>query len=305
MSNLAVGLVGYGEAASCFASGLNAAGVNDIVVYCHGGRNRPPYSDEFRARVASVGGRTVDTLEALLQNRDVVFSAVLVESAERVGREIARSVRPGQLVVDINASTPRVKNAVAEAVEAAGGSYVDANLMGAVSIYGHGVQLYSSGSGAQRFHDLFTPLGLNIDVAGDEAGVAATVKMLRSVVTKGMEALIVEAMTAAQRAGITQEAFHGICDPMDATTYSDFAIMCIKTDVLHAGRRAVEMKEAIEGLRELSIEPIMTAATARRLRASADLGLRDRFVDSPPKTYEEVLEEYDAVTRERDGPGVS
>jgi hypothetical protein len=123
-------------------------------------------------------------------------------------------------VIDVNASTPRAKRLVAEAVAANGGAYVDANLMGAVSIYGAAVPLYSSGDGAAAFAEVFTPLGFTIELAG----TAAAVKMLRSVVTKGKEALIVEALTAASMAGVRTEALRGICEPMDATRYSKFVV---------------------------------------------------------------------------------
>ena len=287
-----VGFVGYGEAASCFARGLSSSGMERINVFCNGPRNHPPYSEKFLAKLADDGAKPVDSLTALVKSSDIVFSAVLVTNAVEVGMEIAEHVSPTTLVVDINASPPSAKREVGDAVAAKGGLYVDANLMGAVSIYGHGVQLLSSGPGAARLKDDLEPFGLNVDVIGDEVGTSATVKMLRSVVTKGMEALIVEAMTTARLAGVTVEAFRGICEPMDATAYSSFADMCIKTDVLHSGRRAMEMEAALDELRQVGVEPIMTQATVERLKASESLGLRDRFLESPPATYQEVLDAY-------------
>ncbi len=295
-----VGFVGYGEAASYFTRGLSGNGLERILVYCNGSRNRPPYTQAFKDRVVADGAETVDSLDDLVSGSDIVFSAVLVGNAVEVGEAIAAFAGPGTLVVDINASPPSAKKAVGAAVTARGASFVDANLMGAVSIYGHSVQLLSSGDGSAEFADRMGPFGLNVEVIGDEPGTSAMVKMLRSVVTKGMEALIVEAMTTAHLAGITEETFRGICEPMDATTYSSFADMCIKTDVLHAGRRAVEMDAALAELREVGVEPIMTTATVERLRTSERLGLRDRFVDAPPKTYEEVLDAYAAVIRGAD-----
>ena len=183
---------------------------------------------------------------------------------------------------------------VGDAVAAKGGSFVDANLMGAVSIYGAAVPLYCSGDGAARFAELFAPLGFSIELAGPDAGTAAAVKMLRSVVTKGMEALIVEALTAASLAGVRSEALRGICEPMDATRYSQFVDMCVRTDVLHAERRAVEMDGVAEGLREIGLQPIMTEATAARLRTSAGLGLRADFASRQAYSADDVLDAYAA-----------
>ncbi|WP_429029390.1 DUF1932 domain-containing protein [Bradyrhizobium sp. I1.14.4] len=281
---------------------MTGKGVPAPLVFCEGKTNRPPYSEAFRGLAATHGVELADSLQELMARADVVFSAVVVATAVSVGQSIAALVRPGMLVVDVNASTPRAKRLVGNAVSANGGSFVDANLMGAVSIYGAAVPLYCSGDGAERFAALFAPLGFTIEHAGPEAGTAAAVKMLRSVVTKGMEALIVEALTAASLAGVRSEALRGICEPMDATRYSTFVDMCVRTDVLHAERRAVEMDGVAEGLREIGLQPIMTEATAARLRTSARLGLRDDFAARQTYSAADVLDAYAARMADRSHP---
>ncbi|MEN3350823.1 MAG: hypothetical protein V7632_4458 [Bradyrhizobium sp.] len=294
MTHQKIGFVGFGEAAQCFAAHLVGNGAAAPLVFCEGKTNRPPYSDAFRDTAAAHGVELVDSLAALMARADIVFSAVVVATADPVGKAMAALVRPGMLVVDVNASTPRAKRLVGDAVAAKGGAFVDANLMGAVSIYGAAVPLYCSGDGAARFAETFAPLGFTIELAGPQAGTAAAVKMLRSVVTKGMEALIVEALTAASLAGVRSEALRGICEPMDATRYSKFVDMCVRTDVLHAERRAVEMDGVAEGLREIGLQPIMTEATAARLRTSAGLGLRDDFAARAAYSADDVLDAYAA-----------
>jgi 3-hydroxyisobutyrate dehydrogenase-like beta-hydroxyacid dehydrogenase len=287
-----VGFIGFGEAAQCFCRHLAAHDVSEILVFCEGQSNRPPYTDSFRSRVSACGAHLVDSIDILMQRAEIVFSAVVVATAGAVGEAIAEKTRPGMLVVDINASTPKAKQLVAAGVIARGGSFVDANLMGAVGIYGATVPLYCSGDGAERFAATFASLGMTIDIAGSEPGTAAAVKMLRSVVTKGIEALVVEALTAATAAGVYDEALRGICESMDATSFSKFVDMCIRTDVLHAERRAVEMDGVAEGLREIGLVPIMTAATAKRLRSSAALGLREDFVAQAGYDASAVLHAY-------------
>jgi len=286
-----VAFVGFGEAAQCFAKHLAAQVGVQMIAFCQGKTNAPPYSQAFRAMAAGCGVTLVDRLEDLSE-ADVIFSAVVVAVAAETGETISRIVRPGCLVVDINAATPRTKKHVARAVEAHGGVFADANLMGSVDLYGAAVPLYTSGSGAERFAEIFRPLGFRVEVAGPEAGTAAAVKMLRSVVTKGMEALLVEALTAATLAGVRDEAMRGICASMDATTFSKFLDMCVRSDVLHAERRAVEMDGVAAGLRELGFDPLMTAATTERLKASARLGLREEFAQRPGYSADDVLDRY-------------
>jgi 3-hydroxyisobutyrate dehydrogenase-like beta-hydroxyacid dehydrogenase len=292
MAHPTIGFVGFGEAAQCFGRHLAQRQVGEILTFCDGGSNHPPYTQAFRARVADCGARPVGSLDELTAACDVVFSAVVVANCVRVGEQIAAKIRPGTLVVDINASTPAAKRAVSRWVNARQGSYVDANLMGAVSIYGASVPLYSSGDGGARFADTFGPLGFSIELAGSEPGAAAAVKMLRSVVTKGIEALVVEALTAAALSGVGKEAWRAICAPMDATTFSRFVDMCIRTDVLHAGRRAVEMDGVAEAIRDLGLAPIMASATAERLRRSAALDARAELGSDADYTADDVLAVY-------------
>jgi len=135
-----------------------------------GKTNHPPYTEAFSGDGRDAWVTLVDSLDALMARADVVFSAVVVATAVPVGQSIAALVRPGMLVVDVNASTPRAKRLVAEAVVANGGAFVDANLMGAVSIYGAAVPLYSSGDGAARFADRLRHSGSPIELAGPEPG---------------------------------------------------------------------------------------------------------------------------------------
>ena len=299
-----VAFVGFGEAAQCFAKHLAAQTGAPMVAFCQGKTNAPPYSQAFRALAAGCGVTLLERLDDL-SDAEVIFSAVVVAVAAETGEAISRIVRPGCLVVDITAATPRTKKRVAEAVEARGGVFADANLMGSVDLYGAAVPLYASGSGAERFAEIFGPLGFRIEVAGPEAGTAAAVKMLRSVVTKGMEALLVEALTAATLAGVREETMRGLCASMDATTFSKFLDMCVRSDVLHAERRAVEMDGVAAGLRELGFDPVMTTATTERLKVSARLGLREEFAQRSGYSADEVLDRYAHVasSSENEPPG--
>jgi 3-hydroxyisobutyrate dehydrogenase-like beta-hydroxyacid dehydrogenase len=298
---LRVGFIGFGEAARTFAGGLRPAGA-ELTAYCRGSRHAPPYAAEFRQAAAALDVRLVDTLGELAGRADVLFSAVTPTAAAAVAADAAPLLRPGQLFVDINAVAPDAKEAIAAAVAARDARFVDAELMGAASLYGAAVPLYVSGPGAEEFRRLFGPLGLNVTVVPGAAGAAATLKMFRSVVTKSMEAVIVEAMFAAFRAGVAREAFTAITEPMDAVKFSDFARMCITSDPVHAGRRAEEMAGVRDVVRALGVEPIMVEAARRRLAWSAGLGARHAAPGAGESEYLDVLRLYDRLDRSRE-PG--
>ncbi len=129
MAQPKIAFVGFGEAARCFASHLAAQTGAPIAAFCQGKTNAPPYSQAFRTVAAGCGVTLVERLDDLA-DADVIFSAVVVAVAAETGEAISRIVRPGCLVVDINAATPRTKKRVAAAVEARGGVFADANLDG-------------------------------------------------------------------------------------------------------------------------------------------------------------------------------
>jgi 3-hydroxyisobutyrate dehydrogenase-like beta-hydroxyacid dehydrogenase len=298
---LRVGFIGFGEAARVFADGLRASA--QLHAFCRGSRHAPPYAPEFRAAAAALDVRLVDTLAEAVGSADVLFSAVAPPAAAAVGAEAAASLRPGQLFVDVNAVSPATKEIIAAAVAGRGAAFVDAELMGAASLYGAAVPLYASGSGAEEFKRLFAPRGFNVTLVAGAPGSAATLKMLRSVVTKGLEALVVEAMFAAWRAGVAREAFAAITEPMDAVKFSDFARMCLTSDPIHSGRRAEEMVSVAEVLRALAVEPIMVEAARRRLAWSAGLGARRHAETQSLTEYLDVLQLYDRLDQSREPQG--
>jgi 3-hydroxyisobutyrate dehydrogenase-like beta-hydroxyacid dehydrogenase len=291
-----VGFIGFGEAARTFAGGLGKAGVT-LTAFCRGSRHAPPYAAAFREEAARLGVELVDTLDELARRADVVVSAVATGAAGAVAAEVAPLLRPGQVYADINAVPPDAKEAIAAAVGVRGARFADVELMGAASLYGFAVPLYVSGPGAEPFEQAFAPLGLRVTRIAGAAGAAATLKMFRSVVTKGMEAIIVEAMFAAFRAGVPREAFTAITEPMDAVRFSDFARMCLLSDPLHAGRRAEEMASVGGFLRGLGVEPLMVEATRGRLAWSAGLGARPAVEREGATDYLDVLRLYDRLDR--------
>ena len=304
VSDVRVGFIGFGEAAKVFAAGLRGR-VGSMVAFSNGPRNRPPYTDVFRAEAARLGVRLVETVETLAREADLIVSAVATAAASEVAAETAGVLGPHHTFVDVNAAPPAVKESMAALMAARGARFVDAELMGAASLYGFAVPLYVSGDGAPAFHELAGPLGLNVTLVPGAASAAAALKMIRSVVTKGMEAVIVEAMFAAFRAGVPEAAFAAVTEPMDALRFSDFARMCLTSDPIHAERRAEEMKSVAEVVRRLGVEPIMTDAARRRLEWSARFRLRETMGETGFADYLEVLRRYDeldaATRRPRDG----
>jgi len=192
--------------------------------------------------------------------------------------------------VDLAATTPKVKQRVAEVLWPSGARLADGAIMTSPLQDGHGVLILASGPAAREFCDAMTPWGMRIEAVGQDLGTASGIKSVRTVFMKGMEALLVECLLAGDRYGIRDAVLGSIAHWMDQRPFMESARFLVVTDAIHAERRATEAQMSAEALVEIGVDPIMTQATAARLRWVADLGLKERFGGVVPDTISEVLE---------------
>ena len=135
---------------------------------------------------------------------------------------------------------------------------------------------------------------MRLEVVSEEVGVAAATKMFRSIIVKGLEALMLECVLAAAPYGADERVFASLGESFPGIDWQRLANYMVSRVVVHGERRAREMEEVAETLESLGIEPIMAEAAARRQDWCAQLGISKNFGPEGPKTYREVL------TSERD-----
>jgi 3-hydroxyisobutyrate dehydrogenase-like beta-hydroxyacid dehydrogenase len=195
------------------------------------------------------------------------------------------------LYADLNSVSPAAKQAVGRAVSAAGARFVEVAMMAAVPPHGHKVPMLLGGAAAPEFEALMTPLGMCMEVVStDQIGRAVAVKMFRSVIYKGLEALIFECVLGASQYGAEARVFASLEKDFPGVDFKKLADYMVGRVVVHGERRAREMEEVAATLRELGIDPMMAEATARRMDWAARLDLRVQFGGEFPKTYAEVLD---------------
>jgi len=163
-------------------------------------------------------------------------------------------------------------------------------MMQPVPPYGHRVPILAGGEGAHQFQERMSAHGMRIQVVGREVGTAAATKMFRSIMIKGMEALITECVLGAGRYGAEQAVFASLAETYPGIDWPALADYMIGRVVEHGERRAREMEEVAETLRSIGIQPIMAEATARRQEWSAEAGLKKYFAGEAPKNYREFLQ---------------
>ncbi len=251
---ISLSLIGFGEAGQTFAG---AAG--------WGGAAR---AFDIRAvDYAATGVSGCASLADALAGAAQVISVVTADAAVAVAEAAAAHLPPGAFFFDMNSVSPGAKQAAARAITAAGGHYVDTAVMAPVNPQRLAVPLLLAGPAATDGQARLAALGFgNIRVVGADIGRAASIKMLRSVMYKGLEALTAECLLACDRAGVTDEVVASFGDGFAEQADYRFDRMLV-----HGVRRAAEMAEAARTLEELGVEPLLTRGTIAR---QADLGGR-------------------------------
>jgi 3-hydroxyisobutyrate dehydrogenase-like beta-hydroxyacid dehydrogenase len=253
-------LIGFGEAGSSFAEAARWKSNARV----------------FDVRSVDTGSTNVavcKTLAEAISGSPKIISVVTADAAIDAARHAAQHIQHGALYFDMNSVSPGSKREAAAYVETAGGRYVDAAIMAPVKPLLMAVPLLLSGPHAQDGQDALAALGFsNVRIVGDNVGRASTIKMLRSVMYKGVEALTAECLLACEKAGVADEVLNSFGN--DWAAGADYRLDRM---LVHGTRRSAEMAESLKTLVELGIEPLMTRGTVER---QAQLGAFE--VKSPP-----------------------
>ena len=281
------GLVGFGEAGRVIGAALTAFGadlaVHDRVLL------DPERGPGLAEAVRAAGAQPVDDV-AGLADRDVVLSLVTPATALTAAQGYAAVARDGVLYVDLNSTAPQVKEAVAAALP--GARVVDGVMTGGgIRLDGSRIPISLAGPEAALVAELLADAGFSAAVVGDRVGAAAALKMLRSVVVKGLEGLWTEALLAARELDVVEPLLAMVEETLDRWSTRDFATMLVTTHVAHAGRRAGEVRMVRDTVAGTGVEPFMSAALLARQEATArGLERAGRRPGEVPPTLAEALE---------------
>ena len=259
------GLIGFGEAGRIIGGAIAASGV-ELAVHDRLllDATRGPAA---RAAIEAAGATPVEDLAALA-DRDVVLSLVTPATAVPAAEGFAPHASSGVLYVDLNSTAPGSKHQVAAAL--AGVRVVDGVMTGGgIQLDGARIPISLAGPDAAEAAQLLGQAGLQAAVVGSEVGAAAALKMLRSVVIKGMEGLWVEALLAARQMDVVEPLLAMIEETLDRYSARDFATMLVTTHVAHAGRRQVEVRMARDTVAGTGVPPLLSSGLVARHELSA------------------------------------
>ena len=265
----AIAFIGFGEAAEAFAKGWNRPGLRAFDEKVEDAQAAAlPLS-----RAAATGVTLAPDRATALEGAGAVFCLVTADRAVLAAEQAAPHLPHGALWLDGNSCSPGAKRRAAAVIESAGGRYVDLAIMAPVYPRLHRTPLLVAGPHADAALAVLSALGMEAQVAGDMVGEASAIKMIRSVMIKGMEALFAECLLAARRADVEGRVLASLQASNPQTDWPRQAAYNLERMMVHGRRRAAEMREVAATLAELGLPNGLASATADWQQRIGELGL--------------------------------
>src|SRR6202000_1727334 len=264
-----VGLIGYGEVGRILAEDLRE---RDVRVAVYDIKLRSDQTGLTLREHAARHGVALTTSHAeLAAQSDFIVSAVTASQAVKVAQACASTVKKGARFLALNPASPGAKQRAAGAIDAAGGRYVEGAVMTSVPPYRIKVPLLLGGGNADALAPHLTELGFVAKVASDKLGVASAVKMCRSVMIKGLEAMVIESFTTARAYGVEDAVLASLKETFPGVDWEKQGAYFFQRVIAHGRRRSEEVREVAETVREIGLTPWSAQGTAERQAWVADL----------------------------------
>lgn len=258
-----IGIIGFGEVGGIFGRDLVDRGIDvttfDILF------DAPAARDAMLAKARNCGVRGCESVGDCLRDCELIISAVTATSAREVAEQAASMLGAGQFFLDVNSVSPETKSRMADYFEPSRGEFVEAAVMAAVAPQRLKVPMLLGGRRAADLAARLAATGMNGKAVSERVGMASATKMCRSVIIKGLEALVVESMFAARRYGAEDAVLASLVATFPGMGWDgDFPEYLIGRVAEHGRRRAAEMREAAQAVSDAGLEPHMARATAAR-----------------------------------------
>ncbi len=255
-----IALIGFGEVGQTFAKGMLAN--EGVVVAAHDILAGTPRGALMAERARALGVTLHAKGDEAVRGADVIISAVTASEAEPVARAARAWLQPGQVFLDVNSAAPTTKRAAATHVEAAGAHYVEGAVMAPVLKPGLAVPILAGGPVAAEVAQRMNALGMNLTPVATEHGIASAMKLCRSIIIKGLEALMVDCDAACEHWGVREPVFASLAETFPSIDWHALAENMKERVATHGVRRSAEMQEAGEMLAALGLNPELARAVA-------------------------------------------
>jgi 3-hydroxyisobutyrate dehydrogenase-like beta-hydroxyacid dehydrogenase len=291
-----ISFIGFGEAGQAIAAGLRETGVEgmsawDILFQQSAG-------EKLRQAAQAIGVRCARSAADAVRDADIIVSAVTAASSVEAAQSVRSHLAGAPYFLDINSVSPGRKQETAKVLGSTA-RYIDVAVIAPIYPARHQTPMLLAGPDAKAVARKLTSLGMRVSVAGSETGAAAAIKMVRSVMIKGIEALTLECFLAASRAGVIDEVATSMKNNYPGLDWAKFVPYNLERMANHGERRAAEMEEVADTLSELGVEPLMATATIKRQREMGQIGAQKLVQGVLNKDRAAMLNAISAAARYR------
>lgn len=264
-----ISFIGFGEAGQAIAAGLRDEGIARIAAWDI--LFPEPAGDQLKAAGEKMGVRLASSAADAVRDTDMVISAVTAASSYDAAQSVEPYLGGRPWYLDINSVSPGRKQATA-ALLGDKARYADVAVIAPIHPKRHKTPLLIAGPHAEAVAPLLRAMDMTLSIVPGETGQAAAIKMIRSVMIKGLEALTLECYLAASRAGLLDEVIESMKNNYPTLDFARMGDYNLERMASHGERRAAEMEESAVTLRELGVDPLMTERTVQRQREMGALG---------------------------------
>ena len=291
-----VSFIGFGEAGQAIASGLREEGIERIAAWDI--LFPVPEGARLKAAGESMGVRLASSAAEAVRDIDLIVSAVTAASSFEAARSVVDHLAGNPYYLDINSVSPGRKQATAKLLEGRA-RYIDVAVIAPIHPARHKTPLLIAGPHAEAISPLLRELEMQLTVVGPDTGQAAAIKMIRSVMIKGIEALTLECFLAATRAGVLEEVTASLKNNYPTLDFTKIADYNLERMASHGERRAAEMEESAATLRELGLDPVMVDSTVKRQREMGAIGQHDKVRASLKSGRASMLDAISTAAKQR------
>jgi 3-hydroxyisobutyrate dehydrogenase-like beta-hydroxyacid dehydrogenase len=270
-----LGIIGFGEAGNAFSSSWRQQLPNLKIMTYDIKTDNPDnsISSVKWQEYSNVGVTGCGTLAEAINSSSAVFSFVTADQAHDAAKKAADVMAPDALFFDCNSCAPSSKRASAVVIENAGKRYVDVAVMAPVHSDPLKTPLLICGPHSDEAVQILSTLGLKTDVVPGDIGRASSIKMMRSLMIKGLEALVLESLLAARKAGVEEEVIASLDASFPGWDWASHSAYCMERSTRHGIRRAAEVAEVAKTVNDLGLDNKMSLAIVEWQQTIGELGL--------------------------------
>jgi 3-hydroxyisobutyrate dehydrogenase-like beta-hydroxyacid dehydrogenase len=288
--------IGFGEAGQAIAAGLRETGVEHIAAWDI--LFPQTEGEKLKHAAAAIGVRCASSAADAVRDTDIVVSAVTAAASVDAAQSVKAHLAGKPFFLDINSVSPGHKQETAKLL-GGGARYIDVAVVAAIYPARHRTPMLLAGPHAEAVAPILTSLDMHVTTSGAEVGAAAAIKMVRSVMIKGIEALTLECFLAAAHAGVVDEVAASLRNNYPGLDWSKVIPYNLERMASHGERRAAEMEEVAATLRELGVDPLMTTATVKRQREMGQIGAQPSVRGALKKDRTAMLNAISTAARDR------